>query len=50
MQGFIHRRNVEHYEKLLAATTDTAKRTVLLQLLADERAKVLPLEKANDNT
>jgi len=41
---FIHRKNLEHYRKLLAETKDEAQRQVVLRLLKDEEAKgaVLP--------
>jgi hypothetical protein len=32
--------NIEHYRRLLAQETDDAKRKTLLQLLADEEAKL----------
>lgn len=44
MQNFIHRKNLEHYRKLLAETSDAAKRQQLLKLLAEEEGKEpLPL-------
>jgi len=36
---FIHRLNIEHYEKLLKTVTDEAERTRILKLLEDERKK-----------
>jgi hypothetical protein len=39
MERFVHRRNPEHYRKLLAETTDEAQRRVLLKLIAEEEAK-----------
>jgi hypothetical protein len=39
MQSFIHRKNLEHFRKLLAETTDEAERRTLLQLLTEEKAK-----------
>jgi len=39
MQEFVHQKNLEHYERLLAETTDAAQRQILLKLLADEKAK-----------
>ena len=39
MRGFIRRKNIENYRKLLAATTNDAERKVLLKLLAEEEAK-----------
>ena len=38
MQEFVHRKNLEHYRKLLTETTDETMRTRLIQLLADEKA------------
>ena len=46
MQNFIHRRNLEHYRKLLADTPDEAQRLQLLRLLAEEEAKDPPPLKA----
>jgi hypothetical protein len=42
MQDFVHRKNLEHYRKLLAATPDRAERELLLRLLAEEEAKESP--------
>jgi len=39
MDKFVHRENIKLYRKLLAETTDTQKRQMLLKLLADEEAK-----------
>jgi hypothetical protein len=39
MQDFIHRKNIEHYGKLLAGKLDPAEREQLLKLLAEEEAK-----------
>lgn len=39
MQDFIRRRNIEEFEKRLATTTDGNERRILLNLLAEERAK-----------
>lgn len=39
MDRFIHRLNIEHYEKLLERTTDEAERQRILKLLDEERAK-----------
>lgn len=36
--------NIEHYKRLLATETDESRRQILLQLLAEEEAK---LSKAN---
>lgn len=40
MEDFIRNKNIEEFEKRLAATTDAAERSVLLKLLAEERAKI----------
>ncbi len=34
MERFIHEQNLAHYEKVLAETTDPAKRQMILSLLA----------------
>lgn len=39
MQSFIHRKNLEHYRKLLAETTDDATRQTIQELLAAEESK-----------
>jgi hypothetical protein len=39
MRDFIHRKNIEHYRKLLSRTADDAKRKVFQKLLAEEEAK-----------
>lgn len=39
MERFVRRHNLEHFRKLLAETTDEAKRQQLLKLLAEEEAK-----------
>ena len=41
MERFIHRLNIEHYEKLLQRTTDEAERQRILKLLEEERAKIV---------
>jgi hypothetical protein len=43
MQGFVHRKNIEHYRKLLAQTANDGDRTLLEKLLAEEEAKDPPL-------
>ena len=43
VQDFIHRKNLEHYRKLLAGTPDEAERALLVRLLAEEEAKDPPL-------
>jgi hypothetical protein len=47
MDAFLHRQNLERYRKLLAETTDEARRQQLLKLLAEEEARgpVQPLGK-----
>ena len=40
MERFIHRANIEHYEKLLKQTTDEAERQRILKLLEEERRKL----------
>ncbi len=37
MDRFIHEQNVAHYRKVFAETTDSAKRQMVLRLLADEQ-------------
>jgi hypothetical protein len=39
MQSFVHRKNLEHFRKLLMQTTDEAERRTLLKLLTEEKAK-----------
>lgn len=39
MERFIHEQNLAHYEKVLAETTDPAKRQMILSLLVGEHAK-----------
>jgi hypothetical protein len=40
MERFIHRANIEHYEKLLKQTTDETERQRILKLLEEERRKL----------
>jgi hypothetical protein len=42
VQDFVHRKNLEHYRKLLASVSDGAERELLLTLLAEEEAKEQP--------
>jgi hypothetical protein len=44
VEQFIHQENVALYRKQLSEASDTAKRSMLLKLLADEEAKGVPLE------
>jgi hypothetical protein len=46
MQDFIHRKNLDHYRKLLAGTPDKADRALLLRLLAEEEANESPSKRA----
>jgi hypothetical protein len=46
MQGFVSRKNIEHYRKLLAQTANDGDRTLLEKLLADEEAKAPPPPRA----
>ena len=39
MERFIHRQNIEHYEKLLQTVTDEAERKRILKLLEEETKK-----------
>ena len=48
MQSFIHRKNLEHYRKLLAGSPDEAEREQLVKLLAEEEAKEPPPAPARD--
>jgi hypothetical protein len=48
MQSFVHRKNLEHFRKLLANTTDDAERRLLMKLLEDERSKDKAPKKAKD--
>ena len=38
-ERFVRRRNLEHYQKLLAETDDEAQRRVVMKLLSEEKAK-----------
>ncbi len=40
MDRFIERLNIERYQELLRTETDPAKRAILLELLAEEEAKL----------
>ena len=42
MEQFVHRQNLEHFRKLLAATKDAAERERIGKLLAEEQAKDPP--------
>jgi hypothetical protein len=39
MNAFVERQNIVHYIELLKTETDTAKRTTVVRLLAEEAAK-----------
>ena len=43
MEKFIHRENLALFRKRLAEPCDDSQRQVLLKLLAEEEAKVLPV-------
>ena len=50
MQGFVRRKNIEHFRKLLAGPTlDEGMHKVVSKLLLDEEAKVSPLPKVGDD-
>ena len=50
MQGFIHRKNLENYRRLLAGELGDAERVLILKLLAEEKARDRPtLNTANDD-
>jgi hypothetical protein len=36
---FVHRKNLEHYQRVLSETTNEAQRQSLLKLLAEEKMK-----------
>ncbi len=40
MERFIHRQNIEHYERLLQTVTDEAERKRILKLLEEEKKKI----------
>ncbi|MFI5387922.1 MAG: hypothetical protein ACHQ50_17585 [Fimbriimonadales bacterium] len=42
MQEFIHRKNLEHYRKLLAGTANDEDRRILQKLIMDEESKDKP--------
>jgi hypothetical protein len=46
MDRYIHEQNLLNYRKVLAETTDPAKRQILLELIASELANVRPPSKA----
>ena len=49
VQDFIHKKNLEHYRKLLAGTPNEADRALLVRLLTEEEAKEPPWKiTAND--
>jgi hypothetical protein len=48
MQDFVHQKNLEHFRKLLARTTDDAERRLLMKLLEEERSKDKAPTKAKD--
>jgi hypothetical protein len=50
VQEFIHRKNLDHYRRLLADKPDEAQRVLLLRLLAEEEAKELPPLLARDDS
>jgi hypothetical protein len=39
VENFVHRKNIEHYKKVLGVTTNPAERAMILKLLAEETAK-----------
>ncbi len=39
MERFIHRQNIEHYERLLQTVTDETERKRVLKLLEEEKQK-----------
>jgi hypothetical protein len=39
MERFIHRQNIEHYERLLQIATDESERKRILKLLEEEKKK-----------
>jgi hypothetical protein len=39
MERFVHRLNLEHYEKLLQTITDESERQRILKLLEEEKKK-----------
>ncbi len=39
MERFIHRQNIEHYQRLLETVTDEVERKRILKLLDDEKKK-----------
>ncbi len=51
MQDFIHRKNIEHYRKLLAGRTlDKVMHEYVSKLLYEEETKDLPLPAAEDDS
>ncbi len=39
LERFIHRQNIEHYQRLLETVTDEVERKRILKLLEDEKKK-----------
>jgi len=46
MDEWVARRNIEHFQKLLAQELDDAKRQIVLQLLREEEVKLAAAIKA----
>ena len=46
MNGFVIRRNIRNFERLLVLKTNAAQRRTLLELLAEEEAKLAELHKS----
>jgi hypothetical protein len=49
MHRFVHNENIRHYKQLLERTTDSRERQRILNLLAEEEAK-LPEEKPEEKS
>jgi hypothetical protein len=49
MQEWVRKANIAEFERLLALTTDPERRRLLLQLLADEKAKEPLSKRASDD-
>ena len=46
LDSMVARLNIEHYRKVLSEEIDEAKRQILLQLIAEEKAKLSALSPA----
>jgi hypothetical protein len=50
MDEFVAKENIKHFKKLLVTETDEAKRQAMLNLLAEEEAKLTKIIAARSKT